>query len=300
MTIPFAHGRSVPSHMGYAQEAALAAQMHANSAQIIVLTADDFVSIVADKVRQSPAAAAALRKEISAGDVGQKWKDEVYPNVNDVAWVQPVAEFVADANKIEKTVRAIGIGGLASYVKTHRGKQYIVLKGDPTSRNKLLQGTKFLATNAKMMQLGLGYQGAKGIARGGLVPSIVVSVGIESIDFVLNDQKTMADWFGGVGVELAKGGAAVALGLALTKLSMGGVTAVGIVGGTALAPLVVCAVLILFIGIGLNALDNKFQIKAKVIQVLKDVPQGYMSATMKQAEAFNSLGQSVTGWFRRP
>jgi hypothetical protein len=286
--------------MGFGQDVALAARMQANSAQLIVLTPADLVSIVTDHATRSVAAAAALRREISASSVGQAWKAETYPNINDVSWTQPVAQFVADANNIEKTIRAIGISGLSSYVKTQNGKQYIILKGDPTARNKLLQGTKFLATNTKVMQLGLAYEGAKGVARGGFVLGIVVSVGIESINWVLDDQKTMGDLFGGIGVELVKGGIATAFGIAAAKATAGGAVMIGIVGGTALAPLVVCAVAILFAGVFLNTLDNKFQIKAKVIQTLKGMPQGYIDVSMRQVEAFSSLGQGFAGWLRRP
>jgi molybdopterin/thiamine biosynthesis adenylyltransferase len=266
----------VPTHMGYAQEAALAMQMHANNFQAIVLTPEDFVSIVREK-----------------------WKREVYPNIDDVDWVVPFAQGVVDVKIVATTLAAIGFSGFKSYVKRSKtGKDIIILKGTLALRDQFLRGTKFLATNPKLVQMGVGLRGANHVARGGFVLGLVVSVGIESLDFIIDDEKTMGDLVGAIGIEAVKGGLAMAVGLGAAETAAGAMAAFGVVAGSAVAPLIICAVTVGFAAWGLNWLDNSYNIKAKVTQALKNAPQATFEVSMRQAGAFNRLGSSLSGWLR--
>ena len=125
---------------------------------------------------------------------------------------------------------------------------------------------RHLASNPKMIQLGLGIKGAANAAKGGFILGVVVSTGIEVVDFIFNDEKTMHDLVGGIGVEAVKAGLATMVGYGLASV-------VGTATTVAILPLGVLVVAVLLVGIGLNTLDSSFQFKQRVIDLLKATPE---------------------------
>ena len=134
----------------------------------------------------------------------------------------------------------------------------------------VLQGTRYLASNPRIVQMGLGMQGLKHVARGGFVLGMVVSSGIEVAEFFFNDEKTMYDLVGGIGVEAVKAGLATLAGFAVGAV-------VAIVTTVAIWPLGVAAGVALLAGIGLNELDKAYQVKERVSAALKHAA-GYLES----------------------
>jgi hypothetical protein len=145
-------------------------------------------------------------------------------------------------------------------VKEYKGKPYLIFKGKPGLRN-VIKGTRYLAANPRIVQLGLGMNGLKHVAKGGFILGMVVSSGIEITDFFYKDEKTMYDLVGAIGVEAVKGGLA-----ALAGLVAGAVVSIT---GIAVLPLIGFAVATFAVGWYLNDLDNTYQIKKKVSAALK-------------------------------
>ncbi|MBP0953930.1 hypothetical protein JTA33_26160 [Pseudomonas sp. 20GA0080] len=81
----------------------------------------------------------------------------------------------------------------------------------------------------------------------------------QKIDFrvVFNDEAVLTDLFGGIGVELIKAGIATAHGYAAGL-------AAGAFFSAAALPVVVGAIIVFAVGIGLNELDNRYNIKSSV------------------------------------
>ena len=98
---------------------------------------------------------------------------------------------------------------------------------------------------------------------------VVVSTGIEVMDFIFNDEKTMYDLVGGIGVEAVKGGLAGLLAYAADA-------GIGMITTVAVAPLIVMAVAAIGFGFALNYADSKLGIKAKVIEALKALPDHFL------------------------
>lgn len=155
-----------------------------------------------------------------------------------------------------------------------------------------------------MLQLGLGIKSLQGIARGGFILGVAVSTGIELMDFMFNNEKTMYDLVGGIGVEAVKGGlgALVAYGFASMAATM---TAV------AVAPLIVMALAAVLVGTGLNYIDREYNIKGQVIDALKATPetvaQGLYRIDTKAKswteqlnkfanQKMNGINSELTGW----
>lgn len=248
--------------VGYAQS--VAQSMDKNNVDVLVLTPNQYMTILQDKAKTDPKLEASLRKILSGTPFGEYWTKTFSPNAGE-PWVGPVAQGANDVIAVTKTLNAIGMAGITSYVKVTPKGTYIIIKGYAANRGSALQGTRYLATNPKMLQLGLGMKSLQGVAKGGFILGVVVSSGIEIADFMFNDEKTMYDLVGGIGVEAVKGGlgALVAYGAAAMVATMTTV---------AVAPLIVMAVAAVAVGIGLNYVDSKFNIKGQVIAALKATP----------------------------
>jgi hypothetical protein len=243
--------------MGYANS--IASEMERNRADVLILTPEEFISILQDRVKGNPLLEANVRKELAQTSFGQYWNQTLNTNINQ-PFVIPVAQATNDAVNLAKTIYALGVIGATCYVKTHNGKPYLIFKGDAKLRN-LLKGTRYLANNPQILQLGLGMQGLKQVAKGGFILGIVVSAGVEISDFVLNDQKTMYDLVGGIGVEAVKGGITAVLAFGAGALATG--------VGIAILPLGAMLAVALIVGVGLNYLDDTFEIKKNVSVALK-------------------------------
>lgn len=249
--------------VGYAQT--IAQSMEQNKVDVLVLTPNQYMTILQDKAKNDPRLEASLRKILGNSSFGQYWTKTFSPNAGE-PWVGPVAQSANDVVTITKTLNAIGMAGITSYVKTTPAGTYIIIKGYAANRGSALQGTRYLATNPKMLQLGLGAKSLQGIAKGGFILGVVVSSGIEVTDFIFNDEKTMYDLVGGIGVEAVKGGLGALIAYAAGVL-------VGMTTTVAVAPLLTMAVVALVGGWAINEVDARYKIKSQVIDALKALPE---------------------------
>jgi hypothetical protein len=291
-------------NIGYAQT--VAQSMEQNQVDVLVLTPNQYMSILQDKAKNNPRLEYTLREILAKSSFGQYWNTTFSPNANQ-PWVGPVSQFPNDAYMIAKTFHALGVAGLSSYIKRENGNTWIILKGFAGLRGPALQGTRYSATNPKMIKLGLGIKGAGNVAKGGFILGVVVSSGIEVADFIFNDEKTMYDLVGGIGVEAVKAGLATMVGLAAAGF--------GAATGIAVAPLIGLVAVTLVVGYLLNVADDHYKIKKRVIEALKTAPeqtaQGiYMinteaeswlarvkaSVEVKQQEVGRAVHQGVMDW----
>lgn len=254
--------------IGYADM--LARQMEQKQIDAIVLKPQEYADILSDKARNNPRLAATLHAMLAHSALGRYWTHTASPNAGK-PWVAPASLMVSDAYLITKTLIALGLAGARSYIKTTATGTYIIITGYAGLRRQLLQGTRFLAANPRMVQMGLGIRGLQNVAKGGFLLSLVVGAGIETLDFIFNDEKTMHDLVGGIGVEAVKAGLATMVGLGLgIKLA----TATSL----AILPLAAVAVAVLVTGIILNQIDDDLKIKQRVINMLRistsSIPQG--------------------------
>ncbi|GKS99354.1 hypothetical protein AVKW3434_08220 [Acidovorax sp. SUPP3434] len=266
-------------NLGYGQT--LAQSMDRNQVDVLVLTQGQYMSILQDKARRNAALEFNLRKMLSQSTFGQYWQKEFSPNASE-PWVGPVAQGANDMLAITKTLNAIGMAGISTYIKTTATGTYIIIKGYSARRSSALQGTRYLATNPKMLQLGLGIKSLQGIAKGGFMLGVVVSTGLEVMDFMFNDEKTMYDLVGGIGVEAVKGGLA---GLVAYALASGLASAAAV----AVLPLGVMALIAVGGGYLLNLVDSQYGIKSKVIAAIKMLPE-------QTAQGFYYVDTTAQSW----
>jgi hypothetical protein len=237
--------------------------MDSQQVDVLVLTPQEFIGVLQDRSRHDPRLAASLHAILAQSALGRYWTQTASPNAGK-PWTLPASMLANDAYLFTRTLIALRLAGARTYVRTTPKGTYIIITGRAGFRGNLLQGTRFLNTHPRMVQMGLGTRGLQGVARGGFILSLVVGVGVETLDFIFNDEKTMHDLVGGIGVEAVKAGLATMVGLGVGMgLIATGVTTI------AIWPLSAMAVMVVLTGATLNKIDEVFEIKEKVIAALK-------------------------------
>jgi hypothetical protein len=107
-----------------------------------------------------------------------------------------------------------------------------------------------------MVQMGLGIRGLQNVAKGGFLLSLVVGTGIETLDFIFNDEKTIHDLVAGIGVEAVKAGPGTLAGIVAATITAGMTT-------VAVMPLFAMAVAVLITGFALNQADTYWRVKSR-------------------------------------
>lgn len=123
-----------------------------------------------------------------------------------------------------------------AYEKVVNGQRYIILKGFPGLRQKL-SGTRYLASNPKVVRMGLGQLGANQAIKSGGVITIVAMAAFRFVDYFLTDEQTLAHLVGNLATDVVKIGITMAASWAgatvvasLTTLAIGPLAAVVLVG----------------------------------------------------------------------
>ena len=248
----------------------MACAMDSRQVDALVLTPLEYVGILQDKARHDPPLAARLHAILARSTLGLLWTQTASPNAGK-SWTIPAALAATDGYLITRTLLALRFAGAGTYIRTTARGSYIIIKGRAGFRRDLLQGTRYLSTHPRMIQMGLGIRGLQNVAKGGFILGVVVSTAIETLDFIFNDEKTMHDLVGGIGVEAVKAGLATSIGLAAGTYVAGFTT-------VAITPLIIMAVFVFAAGIFLNEIDKGWQIKKSVISTIQGIndqtPQG--------------------------
>jgi hypothetical protein len=238
--------------------------MDANHREMVVLSMDDANAMMAERNASSglgtqpPQICYRTQPGMLDGLWGSSqstYNATVHPYVN-TTWGTPVALGAYDAYNITRLLNDIGGFGTKIRISVKNGQQYVVLTGYPGLRNRL-KGTRYGIRNTQLVNVGIGKYGIRGSSIKGFRLSCYVAVGIEVLEWVFNDEAVLSDLFAGIGVELIKAGIATAVGYAAAM-------AAGILLTSAALPVVVGALFVFGIGIGLNALDNQYNIKNSV------------------------------------
>ncbi|WP_313237959.1 hypothetical protein [Delftia acidovorans] len=239
--------------------------MDSQQVDVVVFTPQEFLGVLQDRSRNDPRLEASLRAILAQSALGRYWTQTASPNAGKSCTI-PASMLANDAYLFTRTLIALRLAGARTYVKATPKGTYIIITGRAGFRGNLLQGTRFLTTNPRMVQMGLGMRGLQGVARGGFMLSLVVGIGVETLDFIFNDEKTMHDLVGGIGVEAVKAGLATMVGASIgMAVIASGLTTIAII------PLFAMAVSVLITSAILNEADKSWQIKNNVTDALKTI-----------------------------
>ncbi|MBN3264464.1 hypothetical protein [Pectobacterium brasiliense] len=230
--------------------------------------------------------AAYFLQTLCTPNPNQSWKTAIF------GCTDPVSSFagnIAEAVSVSRIVMEMkGFGVTATEYVGKNGSKYIKLSGYPGVR-KYLDATRYLVSNQKVLDIGIGTKGIEsGIATGARF-CIVFSGAYRAIELMVKDEYALTDFFVNLTMDAAKLAVSVGIGwavkVAATSAMVTGTSVIVIAGG------------VFFIGVlvtlSLYWLDNKYKISETIIKNIKSHKKQYTPYHPDQF--FNAWGRISHG-----
>lgn len=184
-----------------------------------------------------------------------------------------------------------GVGIKATVFVNEKGTELIKIYGYPGVR-KILNAPVFALKNPKVISLGIGKYGISNVIKEGGLLTIYVAAAYRTIDFILNDETSLATFIGSLATDVVKvgivSGVSWAASSALSFLPF-------IVG-----PLVVVVATSVLVTVILNSLDDKYGITEKIIDYIESAQQEFVSkARGFESEVWDLGGMYVEGKLKK-
>lgn len=186
---------------------------------------------------------------LSAEGLQQEWEARKGQVKTGAGYVSPAM----DAATAAKLLREFGISAEMVIMREYAGKQYVIFKGYAGLR-QVFKGTRYLATNPKVVRMAVGPKGIAKSVKGGFVVTVVLSVGIEVFDYFVRDTATLPQLLGTVTADLIKIGVS-AIAAAVAGLAVG---SAAVLGSVAAAPLIAAIAVGVVTGMLLDRIDARF------------------------------------------
>ncbi|WP_228940440.1 M23 family metallopeptidase [Photorhabdus thracensis] len=170
----------------------------------------------------------------------------------------------------------------ATVYVNHKGTELIKLTGYPGIR-KILNAPVFALKNPKVVDLGIGKYGlSKSIVEGARL-TFYVAAAYRTLDFILNDKTSLAEFIGSLATDVVKIGIASAISWGVGAVAVAWIPIVAV-------PLVVVVGVGILAAWGLNALDDKFGVTDRVVAYLESAQQEMLEKARKIEKGFWDLG----------
>lgn len=168
---------------------------------------------------------------------------------------------LADVRVANQLIDELGLTGKA-VIKEIQGKSYVILKGYPGLREKL-SGTRYLASNPKVVDLAIGTKRVSGTMISGARLSIFVAVPMTVLQFLISEQSTFLRLVGTIASDLVK------IGLSTIIASAAGMAA-GAVTTVAAGPIVAAIAFGIATAITLEYLDRTFGVTDALVNAMEE------------------------------
>ncbi|MFC0224916.1 PAAR domain-containing protein [Serratia aquatilis] len=192
-----------------------------------------------------------------------------------------------DAINTSILIAKLGSFGIkATVFVNHKGTELIKISGYPGVR-KVLNAPVFSLKNPKVVDIGIGRYGlAKSVIEGARL-TIYVAAAYRTVDYILNDQTTLAMFIGSLATDVAKVG--------IVSAVVWGAGALVSVTPFVVGPLVI----VVAFGFGtawiLNTMDEKFGITDKVVKYIEAAQQEFV---WKAREMENGVWDLYSSYFK--
>ncbi|WP_258019127.1 PAAR domain-containing protein [Yersinia kristensenii] len=170
----------------------------------------------------------------------------------------------------------------ATVYVNHKGTELIKLTGYAGIR-KVLTAPVFALKNPKVVDLGIGKYGLKNSIISGARLTFYVAAAYRTLDFILNDATSLAEFIGSLATDVVKIGIASAVSWGIGTIALGVVSTVAV-------PLVVVVVAGLVSAIGLNYLDDKFGFTDQVVKCIEGAQQEFVEKAREVEQGLWDLG----------
>ncbi|MGR6782648.1 hypothetical protein ACU5B6_26910 [Moritella viscosa] len=214
-------------------------------------------------------------------DTKEKWKEITQSTVGELLVNYGVnGKDVVTTSMIISKLSDFGIKA-TKYVN-HKGTELIKLSGYAGIR-KILNAPVFGAMNPKILDVGIGKYGLKNSIIQGARATFYVAAAFRTIDFILNDETSLAEFIGNLATDVVKIGLSSAITWGIGSAVAGATSFV-------VGPLV----LVVFAGLGsaiaLNWIDTKYGLTDKVVQYIESAQQEAIEKTREIEKGILDLG----------
>ncbi|UPW19586.1 hypothetical protein M0C34_04725 [Agarivorans sp. TSD2052] len=186
---------------------------------------------------------------------------------------------------------------LGKYEITQKGaKSYISFKGNHKLRT-VIKGTRYLSTNTKMLTLGIGQQGLKASARGGVLITVVFSVSHHTLELVLKKDYLITNWVVDVATDITIASVAAVFGYVVGTLAISSISVV-------VVPVLAGFAVAFYVQGELNNYESHYRIKERLVESLNQSAQVSVERDMQllkrridQIKAVTSMNHSTYQFF---
>ena len=172
-----------------------------------------------------------------------------------------------------KLIGDLGYKGKVA-LKNVNGKQYVIFKGYAGLRS-IFTGTRYLATNPKVVDMAIGKVGVNKSIISGARLTIFLVVPLNILNHILSDGQTMSRLIGSTAADLVKVGVASAI----ASLAA---TATAALTTLAAGPLIVAIVVGLAVAFALDELDKKYGLTEAFVKYLDDTYDNTIGEAKRQ------------------
>lgn len=188
---------------------------------------------------------------------------------------------IYDVMSLSKVIYKLGeIGITATIYVNHKGTELVKISGYAGVR-KILNAPVFSTKNPKIIEVGIGKYGLKNsIKQGAIIGFIYVSV-VDTIDFILNDETSLARFIGGLATDLVKVGLSSAVVMAVGTFFVSSFIVLN------LAVVVMAGIATAY---ALNLLDDKLGVTNKLVNIISPYIE---SAQQEFAEKSREISNDI-------
>ena len=199
---------------------------------------------------------------VSVDRLIQAWETRNGTIKTGVGYASPVM----DATLAAKLISEFGVSAQRVLLRTYAGRQYVIFKGYAGQR-KILTGTRYLASNPKVVRLAIGPKGILKSVKGGFVLTAVLCTGVDVFDHFIRDSSTLYELLGTVTSDLTKIGLS-AIAAAVAGLAVG---SAAVIGSVAAAPLIAAIAVGVATGVVLDEIDKRLGATQALIEAYRHI-----------------------------
>lgn len=190
---------------------------------------------------------------------------------------------IKDVVTTSMIISQLGSWGIkATPYLNEKGTELIKLSGYPGIR-RILNAPVFAAKNPKIVDVGIGKYGvSRSIVKGARL-TFYVAAAFRTIDFIMNDEASLAKFIGSLATDSVKIGVA-------SVVSWGAVSAITAFTAFVSVPLVAVVAIGLVTAVVLNELDDKFGATDKVVSYIEHAQQEFVEKAREIGSGFWDLG----------
>lgn len=200
-----------------------------------------------------------------------------HTNMDNAKFATGIGLQLTDIRVANQLIDELGLTGKA-VIKEIQGKSYVILKGYPGLREKLT-GTRYLASNPKVVDLAIGTKRVSGTMISGARLSIFVAVPMTVLQFLISEQSTLLRLVGTIASDLVK------IGLSTIIASAAGMAA-GAITTVAAGPIVAAIAFGIATAVTLEYLDRTFGVTDALINAMEKAKQRTVGELARQIVTF--------------